>query len=812
MLNRCRAARMSTSEHGSERLGRCCRMYSSALIALAILGLSFPVPAAWAQTPAASWTVLVYLDGDNNLERDAINDFLEMAFVGSSANVNVIVQFDRIPGYDSRYGDWAGTLRFRVTQGMTPEPANALIDLGEANMGDPQTLTGFITWGQRTFPAQRTAVVLWNHGDGWRTASMRKQERKAICFDDTSGRDALDMSELRQALAAAVAAAGRPIDLLAFDACLMAMIEVDAQLQPYVRFRTASEETEPGTGYPFNTILADLQAHPAWEGRDLATAIVERYYQFYNGETQSAVELGDGHTVLLAQVDLLAQVLIPRLGTSLNAIQAVRHEVQQFYGTYVDLYDLAERLAAAVDDPAVRSAAHNVMNAVQATTLIERHGTYWPGAHGISIFFPAQASGWDNRYSSQSNYLRFSAQTQWDEFLIAYLERLTACTPDSYEPDNDPGSASLLVVGQPQRHSFCPVADRADWVAFEAGAGQTYEIATSELEAYCDTVLRLYDRDGQTVLAEDDDGGSGWASRMVWTSSLPGTYYIQVMEYFGRSGQSTGYTVGIQQAVSPCQADPYEPDDSASRASELAIDGPAQPHTFCPQNDLADWTSVQVLTGQTYVFETRSLGPQVDTVLTLYAGDATTALATDDDGGGEPGASLVRWTCPATGQYLLRVQEKTGRTGPDTRYELSARTSSLTVRGQVRLQGRTTYTGTEVSAQPVGTLAPITATSTALDGTFVLTTTTPCTITAAYPGYLGRQWIIPQTASPSWTLETVVLLGGDVNGDGRIDILDIAFVGARFGGHDPGADINDDGMVDILDLVLTAGNFGQRAP
>jgi hypothetical protein len=58
----------------------------------------------------------------------------------------------------------------------------------------------------------------------------------------------------------------------------------------------------------------------------------------------------------------------------------------------------------------------------------------------------------------------------------------------------------------------------------------------------------------------------------------------------------------------------------------------------------------------------------------------------------------------------------------------------------------------------------------------------------------------------------VVLLGGDVNGDGRIDILDIAFVGARFGGHDPGADINDDGMVDILDLVLTAGNFGQRAP
>jgi Clostripain family/Bacterial pre-peptidase C-terminal domain len=661
-------------------------MLTARLVAILGVVLSLmPSSVTLAQGPVASWTVLVYLDGDNNLERDAINDFLEMASVGSSANVNVIVQLDRIPGYDSRYGDWTGTLRFRVTQGMTPEPANALLNLGEANMGDPQTLVDFITWGQRTFPAQRTAVVLWNHGDGWRTASMRKQERKAICSDDTSGRDALDMSELRQALAAAVAAAGAPLDLLAFDACLMAMIEVDAQVQPYARFRTASEETEPGSGYPFNTILADLQAHPTWGGRELSTAVVERYYQAYGGETQSAVDLGDRYTALATQVNLLAQALIPRLDTSLAAIQAVRQEVQQFYSTYVDLYHLAERLAVAVDDPVVRGAAQGVMNAVTATTVIERHGTYWPGAHGISIYFPAQASSWDNKYSGESNYLRLSAQTQWDEFLLAYLERLTVCTPDAYEPDNDRGSARSFVTGQPQRHNFCPVADQADWVAFEATAGQTYEIATSDLEAYCDTVLRLYDRDGQTMLAEDDDGGSGWASRITWTSPLAGTYYVQVKDYFGRSGQSTGYTLGIQQAVPP----------------------------------------------------------------------------------------------------------------------------RLTVYGQIRLQGRDTFAGTEVSAQPIDALAPITTTTTTLDGTFVLTTTTPCTITAVHSGYLSRQWAIPQTTSPGRTLETAVLLGGDINADGRIDILDISFVGARFGGHDPGADINGDGTVDILDLVLTASNFGQ---
>ena len=771
-----------------------------------------PATGALAQGPAASWTILVYLDGDNNLEHDAIDDFLEMASVGSSPNVNVIVQLDRISGYDNRYGDWTGTLRFRVTQGMTPEPANALANLSEVNMGDPGTLADFVTWGQRTFPAQRTAVVLWNHGDGWRTASMRKQERKAICSDDTSGGDALDMIELRQALAAAVAAASSPIDLLAFDACLMAMIEVDAQLQPYVRFRTASEDTEPGTGYPFNTILADLQVHPAWDGRELATAVVERYYQAYNGETQSAMELGDGYSALIVQVDLLAQALTSRLDASLSAIQTVRGEAQQFYSMYVDLYDLAARLAVAINDPAVRTAAQGVMNAVMATTVSERHGTSWPGAHGISIYFPAQASSWDNRYSGQSNYLRLSAQTQWDEFLLAYLQRLTTCTPDVYEPDNDTGSARPYIGAQPQRHNFCPVADRADWVAFETTAGQTYEIATSELEAYCDTVLKLYDRDGHTLLAEDDDGGVSWASSITWTSPSTGVYYVQASEYFGRAGLNTGYTLVIQQAAPLCQADSYEPDNAPNTASTLAVGGPAQQHTFCPKDDLADWASFQALAGQNYVIETRNLGSQADTVLTLYASDGTSILAANDDGSADTGASLVRWTCPATGQYLLRVQEKASRTGPDTGYDLIAYTSSLVVRGQVSLQGRVTWAGTQVTAQSADTMMPPTTTNSALDGTFVLTTTAPCTVTATFAGYLSHQWLIPQTAAPDWTLETVVLLGGDVNRDGRVDILDIAFVGAMFGGRDPGADINGDGKVDILDLVLTAGNFGQKAP
>ena len=57
-----------------------------------------------------------------------------------------------------------------------------------------------------------------------------------------------------------------------------------------------------------------------------------------------------------------------------------------------------------------------------------------------------------------------------------------------------------------------------------------------------------------------------------------------------------------------------------------------------------------------------------------------------------------------------------------------------------------------------------------------------------------------------------MLLGGDLNGDREINILDIAYVGAQFGGTDARADINEDGSVDILDLAMAGANFGKTAP
>jgi hypothetical protein len=787
------------------------RILRHLIIGLVLLLALLPAEAA-AQDPAvqrslAEWTVLVYLDADNNLEREAVDDFLEMSSVGSSPEVNVVVQFDRIPGYDSRYGDWTGTKRFHVQQGMTPQPANALSDLGEANMGDPQTLGSFLAWGMASFPARHTAAIIWNHGDGWRRASFYKEPRKAIAWDDTNGRDSLDIAELGDVLSTVTGGGANPIDLLAFDACLMAMVEIDAQISPYVRVRTASEETEPGTGYPFDTILADLRAHPLWAAADLGKSIVARYYEAYEGETHSAVDLGAGYAALVTAIDRLAGTMIANQGALVTAIGDARREAQQFQLHYVDLYDLALRLSEAAQIPAVQQAAQTVMDAVDAVVLAEQHGGYWPGATGVTIYFPGRSTAWDSAYDGDSNYLDFTASTRWDDFLISYLDLTSNCGPDAYEPDNVSSAAKPIQVGSgPQPHNYCPENDVADWVSFSALAGQTYRISTTELQTYADTLIRLYASDAKTLLKQDDDSGPGWASLIEWTSPASGTYYLEVIEYFGRTGTDTGYAVRVDGQTPACTVDAYEPDGDPAMAAAITVGAAPQAHNYCASGDVADWLEFTALQGQGYLIETSALEANSNTVLSLYDQDSTSLLLADDDGGAEPRASRVEWSAPASGTYFIRVHNSGGVTGPSTGYRLAVSTLSPTVRGTVRLQGRSAHAGVQIVAQPGG----YTATTTA-SGTFSITVTAPSTVSASYAGYLPMQWTVAEPPDLVLTLDPVTLLGGDVNGDRTIDILDIVYVGAHFGGTDPEADLNGDGKVDILDIVIAGGNFGEGA-
>jgi hypothetical protein len=368
---------------------------------------------AWAQ---AQWTFMVYLDGDNDLEKFAIDNFLDMAKVGSDANINIVVQFDRWqnnPDKDTRYEGWTTCKRFLVTQGMEPVEAQQLADLGEVDMGNPATLTDFINWATTNYPAANYALVLWDHGSGWdpgtkkllqalKKATTQTEKKKLlkelqaarrarpavkwVCEDASHG-TMLSLADVKDA----INNAGTKVQLVGFDACLMGMVEMAYEIKdtgPTVM--VGSEETIPGEGWPYDTVLAGLKSNPAWTARDLGSWIVDKYYESYQGKqavTNAAIEL--------AQMDNLA-------------------------GRITDLAN-AMRSSWDSDRALIRARAQDVMTAIQQALINERHDLKaFPGAHGLAIYFPIY--GFDSRYDS--NNLDLASSTTWDEFLSDYLDHL----------------------------------------------------------------------------------------------------------------------------------------------------------------------------------------------------------------------------------------------------------------------------------------------------------------------------------------------------------------------------------------------------
>ncbi len=70
--------------------------------------------------------------------------------------------------------------------------------------------------------------------------------------------------------------------------------------------------------------------------------------------------------------------------------------------------------------------------------------------------------------------------------------------------------------------------------------------------------------------------------------------------------------------------------------------------------------------------------------------------------------------------------------------------------------------------------------------------------------------VVSGSSAPGVSAQRVVNpAGGDINGDGRVDITDLSFVAARYGLPDPAADLNGDGAVDMQDIAIIAVNYGK---
>ena len=377
-------------------------------------------------TELLEWTVMVYLDADNNLESAGIDDINEMEMVGSTSEVNIVVQVDRIPysvlaanneGYadDISNNNWTNTRRYYITQDFDPTQINSQLisNMGELNMGHPSTLINFANWAVSNYPAKKYLLVIWNHGGGFRFTGLAKD----IAWDDTSGGDKITMSELEYALSAISTQMGKNVDIVGMDACFMAMTEVAYQIKDYADILVTSEESVPNDGWPYDTILSQLVYNPTMTPNQLAANIVESYIFSYTASdnvTQSAIDLSYMDT-LASQLTVLAlAIMSDTLTPSVNYINAAIYS--QYYGDwdFIDLYDFCNKVFAYSNSVSVKNIALSIQQTLSTYVVLGwgYNGYGVNKSRGLSIYFPYYP------YDYYYNNTNFSQDTSWDEMLL----------------------------------------------------------------------------------------------------------------------------------------------------------------------------------------------------------------------------------------------------------------------------------------------------------------------------------------------------------------------------------------------------------
>jgi len=406
--------------------------------------------------PSASWTFMVYLDADNNLESAGIEDFNEMEKVGSTDDVNILVQMDRwesADGDDTTNGDWKDCKRFRVEKDDDPAIINSpvLQELGEVNMGDPQVLVDFFVWGMENYPAENYAIVFWDHGGGWR----------GICWDETvPGSDTYDMlnlTEIGDALEGIyLARGGERIELVGFDACLMAQVEVQYEIMEFGSVSCASGFNEPGDGWPYLEVLQPLVERPTMNEYDFGTIIADAYVESY---TDSDEDPQDALKITMTAFDLrkMGQLIItldkfseelasagPAGGLNyLTQIYVARKNCNSYDGFNIFIYDLTgyplydihdftlelERLipSAIQRNSKILGLCKDVRDALEDVQVHARVAPFYEGeAWGMSMYFPnkeeklLQARQLPTAYDLRYEEVSYVQEHIWDDFLHAF--------------------------------------------------------------------------------------------------------------------------------------------------------------------------------------------------------------------------------------------------------------------------------------------------------------------------------------------------------------------------------------------------------
>lgn len=460
-------------------LRKCAAVCMAAVLSLVTVGCldwEEDIPPEEQGNASDTYTLMLYMCA-SDLESEcgfATEDLNEIMYGYTAGNLNVIVQ-------TGGTAEWQNTVvaddrcqRYRAT-----EDGLELVDdsLGMQNMADSATLTDFIQYCSSNYAADHYGLVLWDHGGG---------VVGGYGYDENFGGDSMSLTEMSRALGDASV----HLDMLGFDACLMANFETCLMAAPYADYLIASEEPEPGCGWYYTDWIGKLSENCGIPPKRYGRQIIDDYITESGWDSPSMYS-----TLGMFDLQQVTQKLLPALSQfSDDAVQQLsageyrrisqsRSNTRAVYQSeldHIDLLDYAQHSQSETAD--------QLEQAVSDCVVYYRETENGSGDNGLSILFPYYDL-------SALDMLEEMYQTLgYDDAYSAFLEQFANVMAG--------GQISVSGFSNTQNHAAASEYSGFQWFDADAGYDESYyETYSADL-----SLLETTEVDGRWVLelSEED--------------------------------------------------------------------------------------------------------------------------------------------------------------------------------------------------------------------------------------------------------------------------------------------------------------------
>ncbi len=325
-------------------------------------------------------TVMVFMCGADLESSNGMGtaDLLEMIKATISDNVNLIVETGGASSWKNDTVSSRTNQRYQVkTGGLKRLEAN----LGKKSMVDPDTLSDFIRYCKSSFPADRYALILWDHGGGSITG---------YGYDELFSSDgSMTLDEINEALKDG----GCQFDFIGFDACLMATLETALVAEQYADYLIASEATEPGTGWYYTNWLTTLSKNTSISTVELAKVIIDDFVSVSAQSSESSpatlslTDLAELDGTVPEKLTAFSKATSALLESDFATVSKARSNAKDFSSStrinQIDLIHFADNLNT--------ESSNALAGALRGCIKYNRSGKSVTNANGVTIYFPYQS-------------------------------------------------------------------------------------------------------------------------------------------------------------------------------------------------------------------------------------------------------------------------------------------------------------------------------------------------------------------------------------------------------------------------------------